>query len=83
MTDDDKLRAAVGRMFEDQSFKRVTNSIWIYQAIIDGVRVGLIEATYNINFANFTLNCNEFRRGIDAKISGRADAVYVVKTRYQ
>jgi hypothetical protein len=82
MTDDDKLRAAVERMFDDHSFKRVTNSIWLYGAVIDGVRVGVIEATYNLNFGNFTLNCNEFRRLIDAKSSGRAGAAYVVKSRF-
>ena len=67
MTDDDKLRAAVERMFDDHSFKRVTNSIWLHGAVIDDVRVGVIEATYNQNFGNFTLNCNEFKRLIDAK----------------
>jgi hypothetical protein len=82
MTNDDKLRAAVERMFDDPRFKKVTNGIWLYQAVIDGVRVGVIEATYNNNFANFSLNCSEFRRLIDAKISGRAGAVYLVKTRF-
>jgi hypothetical protein len=69
-------------MFDDHSFKRVTNSIWLHGAVIDDVKVGVIEATYNQNFGNFTLNCNEFKRLIDAKSSGRAGAVYVIKTRY-
>jgi hypothetical protein len=29
MTDFDKLIAAVERMFDDHSFKRVSNSIWL------------------------------------------------------
>ena len=82
MIDDDKLRAAVERMFDDHSFKRVTHSIWLHGAVIDDVRVGVIEATYNQNFGNFTLNCNEFKRLIDAKSSGRAGSAYVVKTRF-
>ena len=82
MTDNDKLRAAVERMFDDHRFKRVSNSIWLYAALVDGVRVGVIEATYNSNFGNFTLNCNEFRRVIDAKSSGRAGAAYAAKSRY-
>ena len=82
MTDNDKLHAAVEGMFGDHRFKRVSNSIWLYAAVIDGVRVGVIEATYNSSFGNFTLNCSEFRRVIDAKSSGRAGAVYVVKSRY-
>ena len=82
MIDDDKLRAAVECMFDDNSFKRVTNSIWLHGAVIDDVRVGVIEATYNQNFGNFTLNCNEFKRLIDAKSSGRAGSAYVVKTRF-
>ena len=81
MTDFDKLIAAVERMFDDHSFKRVSNSIWLYRAVIDGVRVGVVEATYNQNFGNFTLNCNEYGRGVDAKTSGRAGALYVAKTR--
>ena len=56
MIDDDKLRAAVECMFDDHSFKRVTHSIWLHGAVIDDVRVGVIEATYNQNFGNFTLN---------------------------
>jgi hypothetical protein len=83
MTDDSKQRAAVQRMFDDPDFKKVTNSIWLYGAVIDGVRVGVVEATYYPNFGSFTLNCGEFNRGIDAKSSGRVGAVYVVKTRYQ
>ena len=67
---------------DDHSFKRVTNCIWLHQAVIDGVKVGVIEATYYPNFGSFTLNCNEFGRGIDAKSSCRADAVYVAKTRF-
>ena len=82
MTDDDKLRAAVERMFDDRAFKKVTNGMFLYGAVIDGVRVGVIEATYNLNFGNFSLNCNEFKRLIDAKSSGRAGAAYVVKSRY-
>ena len=82
MIDDDKLRAAVECMFDDHSFKRVTHSIWLHGAVIDDVRVGVIEATYNQNFGNFTLNCNEFKRLIDAKSSGRAGSAYVVKTRF-
>jgi hypothetical protein len=82
MTDIDKLIAAVERMFDDHSFKRVTNCIWLHQAVIDGVKVGVVEATYYPNFGSFTLNCNEFRRGFDAKSSGRADAFYVAKTRF-
>jgi hypothetical protein len=82
MTDDNKLRAAVERMFDDHSFKKVTNCMWLYGAVIDGIKVGVNEATHNPNFGNFTLNCKEFRRMIDAESSGRAGAVYVVKTRY-
>ena len=41
----------------------------------------MIEATYNQNFGNFTVNCNEYGREIDAKTSGRAGALYMAKTR--
>jgi hypothetical protein len=82
MTDDNKLRAAVERMFDDHSFKKVTNCMWLYGAVIDGIKVGVNEATHNPNFDNFTLNCKEFKRMIDAESSGRAGAVYVVKTQY-
>jgi hypothetical protein len=81
MTEEDKLRAAVQRMFDDHSFKKLTNSIWLHRAVIDGVRVGVVEATYYANFGSFTLNCNEFNRGIDAKSRGRVGAFYVVQTR--
>jgi hypothetical protein len=82
MSDDDKLRAAVERVFDDPRFKRITNSMWLYGAIIDGVRVGVIEATYNPNFGNYTVNCKEFKRLTDAESSGRVGAVYVVKSQY-
>ena len=83
MIDDAKLRAAVERMFEHESpFHKVANANWLYTAVIDGVRVGVILATHNAAFANYSLNCDEFNRAKDAKTSGRVDAVYVVKTRY-
>ena len=53
---DDKLRAAVERIFDDYRFHKISNSIWLYSGEIDGVRVGLIEAaTYNSSFGNFSL----------------------------
>jgi hypothetical protein len=47
MTDIDKLIAPVERMFDNHSFKKVTNANWLYGAVIDGVKVGVVEATYN------------------------------------
>jgi hypothetical protein len=82
MVDDDKLRAAVERIFEEHIFKRLPNSLWLHDGIVDGVRVGVVEATYNSNFGNYTLNCEECRRAVKANKSGVVGAAYVARTRY-
>jgi hypothetical protein len=69
-------------MFNDDRFVRVPNSRWLYSGIVDDAKWGIIAATYNQSFSNFSLNCVESKRLNDAKDSGRIQQAWVVKTKY-
>jgi hypothetical protein len=79
---DDEIRAILMNMFSDKRFVRVPNSRRLYSGTVDGEKLGVVVATYNSSFGNFTLNCGEFKRLIDAKASGRIHHACVVKAKY-
>jgi hypothetical protein len=75
---------AVLNMFApDSGFKRVPDSKWLYSGkSFDGAKLGVILATYNESFGNYSLNCEEFDRLLEADEKRKVSTAWVAKVRF-
>jgi hypothetical protein len=74
MDSDSVRRAALG---SDSRFRRMLNGRHLYYADIEGAAVGVVLATFNTDFNNYALNCEEMKRLLDGKASDKISAAYV------
>jgi hypothetical protein len=71
-------------MFDaDGGFKRIPDSRWLYSVkSFDGAKLGVILATYNESFGNYSLNCEEFDRLLKADEKRKVSTAWVAKVRF-
>jgi hypothetical protein len=74
----DTFESKIIEMIKHGEFKKVPDSNFLWSAPVDGLKVGLIHATWNDSYQNYSLNCEEserLRNAIGTKIN-RAYVVY-------
>lgn len=64
-------------MFTDRRFKRLDNK-WMFFAVIDGFKIGVVVATLNDGYFEHALNHGSEERVLAALANGKADEGYVV-----
>jgi hypothetical protein len=63
-------------MFDDPRWHQI--AVRLFDAEIDGQKIGAVLATWNQYYGNFTLNCPEMERLLAALRDGKITAAYVI-----
>jgi hypothetical protein len=71
--------SVLSRIFADSRWEKLDR--WVLFAPIDGVKVGVVLATWSPDFATFALNKPDMHRLLDAVIADKIDAAFVVLAR--
>jgi hypothetical protein len=61
----------------DDGFAKLASARWLYHKVIDGVPTGVLIATFNPSFGNYSINRAELVRLLDALNSGKLHEAYV------
>jgi hypothetical protein len=56
-------------------------ALFLYHAIIDGVKIGVVEATITPGYTAYALNLDAMERLLKAKAKGKIDEAYVALVR--
>jgi hypothetical protein len=76
----DTVRAAILNLYGG-SFTRGWGYKWLFFGTIDNIVVGVVIATYNARFNNYSLNKKEFMHLLAVLDSGKIGEAYVVTTK--
>jgi hypothetical protein len=69
----------LAKIFSDQRFRSI-GQFRLY-GVVDGVKVGVVLATFSPTYSNYALNKNGYESLLAAKHAGKIDEAFVVATR--
>jgi hypothetical protein len=77
MTAKSKRATRAALAIYDDGFAKLSSAKWLYFKEIDGVAVGVLVATFNAAYGNYSVNKGELTRLLDALNSGKLHEAYV------